>query len=514
MKEKFFLYARKSTDVEDKQVMSIDAQLVELRAFAREQNLDIVEEFIEKQSAKTLGRKIFGQMLSRIEQGEASGIVSWAPDRLARNSVDGGQIIHLLDTGVLASLKFPTFWCDNTSQGKFMLSMAFGQSKYYVDSLAENTKRGLRQKVRLGHCPSKAPIGYINDVRTKTIVPDRKRAKIIKLAFQKYVRGDMRLMDVADFFAAHHVTTRTGKRISKTRASFILSNPFYVGLFKYAGEVYEGKHEPIISKKLFDEAQEVLKQRGQPNRKPKNEPQPYCGLISCASCGMMITAENKTKRQKNGNVHHYVYYRCTKKHRTQHCQEKSLRSHVLDQEISSLIKSVALPTEWAEKLNQMAKDEHAQSSQSMAQCVKEKQQERQNITIKLDRLLTGYLEQVIDELDYRKEKAKLLSEKKSLESEIASLSHAVNDWLAPFQEWLKDAQNLDEIASDCNLFAKKVAAKEIFGSHLRLGGRRVVVASPVGGSTEPPTQWAALRAAHAEVGQRPLRSILVRRRGL
>ena len=494
--------------------MSIDAQLVELRTFAREQDIEIVEEFIEKQSAKTLGRKVFGQMLSRIEQGEVSGIVSWAPDRLARNSVDGGQIIHLLDTGVLASLKFPIFWCDNTSQGKFMLSMAFGQSKYYVDSLAENTKRGLRQKVRLGHCPSKAPIGYINDVRTKMIVPDRKRAKVIKRAFELYTRGDQRLEDIADFFAAHHVTTRTGKRISKTRASFILSNPFYVGLFKYAGEVYEGKHEPIITKPLFDEAQAVLKKRGQPDRKPKNEPQPYCGLISCASCGMMITAENKTKRQKNGNIHHYVYYRCTKKHKTIDCQEKSLRSHVLDEQLSSLIKSVALPKDWATKLNQMAKAEHMQSSQSVAQRVKEKQQEIQNITIKLDRLLTGYLEQIVDELDYRKEKAKLLSEKKTLESEIASLSHAVNDWLAPFQNWLKDAQSLGEIASDCNLFAKKVAAKEIFGSHLRLSGRQVVVSPLVVGSVEPPTQWAALRAAHAEVGQRPLRSILVRRRGL
>ena len=508
-KQKFFLYARKSTDVEDKQVMSIDAQLVELRTFAREQNLDIVEEFIEKQSAKTLGRKVFGQMLSRIERGEATGIVSWAPDRLARNSVDGGQIIHLLDTGVLASLKFPTFWCDNTSQGKFMLSMAFGQSKYYVDSLAENTKRGLRQKVRLGHCPSKAPIGYINDVRTKTIVPDRKIAPIIRKAFERYARGDQRLEDIADFFAQHHVTTRTGKRISKTRASFILSNPFYVGLFKYGGELHEGKHEPIITKPLFDEAQAVLKKRGQPDRKPKNEPQPYCGLISCASCGMMITAENKTKRQKNGNVHHYVYYRCTKKSKTQKCTEMSLRSEVLDSQLSSLIKSVSLPTEWAEKLNQMAKDEHKNSSHSVAACVREYEDKLMAISQKLDRLLNGYLDQVIDELDYRRQKAKLLLEKKTLQAEITAMQRTQSDWLAPLQNWLKDAQSLGEIASDCNLLNKKVAAKEIFGSHLRLGGRQVVVSPLVGGSVEPPTQWAALRAAHAEVGQRPLRSILV-----
>ena len=144
--QKFFLYARKSTDVEDKQVLSIEAQITELRAYAKQENLNIVEEFIEKQSAKIPGRPIFGEMLKRIEKGEASGILAWHPDRLARNSVDGGQLIFLLDGEKLAGLKFPTFWCDNTSQGKFMLSIAFGQSKYYVDSLAENTKRGLRQK--------------------------------------------------------------------------------------------------------------------------------------------------------------------------------------------------------------------------------------------------------------------------------------------------------------------------------------------------------------------------------
>src|SRR3989338_644065 len=114
-------------------------------------------------------------MISRIEAGEASGILSWHPDRLARNSVDGGRLIYLLDTGGLASLKFPTFWMENTSQGKFMLNIAFGQSKYYVDSLSENTKRGLRQKVKRGEYPGPAPVGYLNDSRTKTVVVDRKK---------------------------------------------------------------------------------------------------------------------------------------------------------------------------------------------------------------------------------------------------------------------------------------------------------------------------------------------------
>ncbi len=126
--QKFFLYARKSTDVEDKQVLSIEAQITELRAFAKTENLNIVEELVEKQSAKIPGRPIFGEMIKRIEAGEANGILAWHPDRLARNSVDGGRVIYLLDCGHLAILKFPTFWAENTSQGKFMLSIAFGQS--------------------------------------------------------------------------------------------------------------------------------------------------------------------------------------------------------------------------------------------------------------------------------------------------------------------------------------------------------------------------------------------------
>src|ERR1035437_4237592 len=195
--QKFFLYARKSTDVEDKQVLSIEAQLQELRDYAKIENLDIAQEFIEKQSAKIPGRPIFNEMMKCIEKGDADSILSWHPDRLARNSIDGGKIIYLLDTEKLASLKFPTFWCDSTPQGKFMLTMAFGQSKYYVDSLSENTKRGLRQKVRRGEYPGLAPVGYINDSRTKSVIVDKKKSRVIRLAFERYVKGGQRLEDIA-----------------------------------------------------------------------------------------------------------------------------------------------------------------------------------------------------------------------------------------------------------------------------------------------------------------------------
>ena len=135
---KFFIYARKSTEDEARQILSIDAQLDELRMLAGKERLDVAHEYLEAQTAKEPGRPVFNEMMQALEKGTAQAILAWHPDRLARNSIDGGRIIYDLDTGKLTALKFPTFWFENTPQGKFILQVAFGQSKYYVDNLSEN----------------------------------------------------------------------------------------------------------------------------------------------------------------------------------------------------------------------------------------------------------------------------------------------------------------------------------------------------------------------------------------
>src|SRR5262245_7540132 len=116
--ERYFLYVRKSTDTEDKQVRSIEDQLAELREFASARNLTIVETLVERQTAKTPGRPVFNQMLDRIERGEANSILAWHPDRLSRNSIDGGRLIYLVDQGVIRDMKFPIYTFDATTQGK------------------------------------------------------------------------------------------------------------------------------------------------------------------------------------------------------------------------------------------------------------------------------------------------------------------------------------------------------------------------------------------------------------
>ena len=495
MAEKYFLYARKSTDVEDKQVLSIEAQLAELRAYGKQEDIEIVDELVEKQSAKIPGRPIFGQLLKRIEAGEATGILSWHPDRLARNSIDGGQIVYLLDCSQLNALKFPTFWFENTSQGKFMLSIAFGQSKYYVDNLSENTKRGLRQKVRRGEYPSCAPLGYLNDMRNKTIIVEKKKSVSVLGAYELYAENNSRLEDIANFLAENSILTSGGNKLKKDQIKRILTNPFYYGHFRYNGELYEGKHKPIITKKLFDEVQAALAMRGRPRKNKQNNPKVFCGLIHCGSCNLMITGEKRIKTQKNGNIHEYIYYHCTKKRKDMQCNEPHIRQEELDSQLSDLLKAYALPDDWAQDLRTMLnKDEQKEQSTTSIFIVRA-QEKIQILQNKLQRLLDGYLDQDIDRETYAAKKAELMSQKKSLEEQSTKITHDASAWVEPMRTWINKANDLCTVSTDDNLQAKNLAAKEIFGSNLILKNKQARLTGSKNNRSPLKQQWVALRAS-------------------
>ena len=512
----YFIYVRKSTDVEDKQVLSVEAQIVELKKFAADNNLKIAGVIIEKKSAKTPGRPKFNKMLQRIENGEANGILSWHPDRLARNSIDGGQIVYLLDQTRLQSLKFPTFWFENTSQGKFMLSMAFSQSKYYVDSLSENTKRGLRQKVRLGHYPSIAPLGYINDVRKKTIIVDKRRSPFVIEAYELYAVGDKTLQDIADFLASKGIMTKGKKPLSKDQIKYILTNPFYYGHFRYGGEVHEGKHKAIIEKQLFDRVQAVIAKRCHP-QKGATAPQVFCGLLHCGACKMSITAEKKTKHQKNGNVHEYVYYRCTRKSKVIKCSESPITEPGLTTQLTDILQGYALPKSWAVELGRMLDEDERQAEQSSGVFITDAQAKIGNLQSKLQRLLDSYLDQDIDQPTYKAKQAELMSNKKSLEEQIGKLTLAANAWVEPMRQWLKQATELNKIAKNAEPVAMKQALSQIEGLNLFLKSQRVQPTAAL--EISPPKNiWVLLRKTQEKIAQKgdnsSKSSILVPRAGV
>ncbi len=286
---RFILYLRKSTDRDDIQALSIDGQRNTCLAYASSHGIVIVDTVIEHQSAKSPGRPLFTDMLARIKAGEADAILAYHPNRLARNSKDGGEIIYWLDIGTLKDLRFPTFWFENTPQGKGMLGIEFAQSKRFSDDLAVVTKRGLTQKCLQGLYPSNAPRGYLNDRRTKMIQVDRALAPIIREVFERYAAGTETVESLRYFLKDRGVVSRKtskgpgGLPVDENSVRKMLSNPIYYGSFIFAGVLYEGKHEAIISKDLFDRVQRVTAIRV-PTLPQAPTPKPFTRLIHCGTC--------------------------------------------------------------------------------------------------------------------------------------------------------------------------------------------------------------------------------------
>lgn len=347
---RYFVYCRKSTESEDRQILSIDSQRAELeRAFGARDDIEIGEVFQEAYSAKAPGRPIFNHMLQRIENGDADGIIAWHPDRLARNSVDGGRIIYLLDRKVLKDLKFANFTFENNSQGKLMLSVLLGFSKYYVDSLSENVKRGNRTKIEMGWRPNQAPLGYRNDKETKTIVKDPTHFPLIRKMYELMLTGIYSPKQIA-LMARDEWGFRTpqkkltgGVPLALSSTYKILTNPFYAGIIVWNGQTYPGKHEPVVSIDDFERVQELLGRPGRP--RPQRHAFAFTGMIHCGVCGLMVTAEHKINRFGS----RYVYYHCTKRRMVPHCRQPSIELRELEDQIARFLEGLTV----AEKVHRV-----------------------------------------------------------------------------------------------------------------------------------------------------------------
>jgi len=481
--KKYIAYCRKSRDEADKQVLSIEAQIAELKEFAKREKLEVVEFIEEAKTAKVPGREKFAEVIKKIEKGYANAILAWHPDRLARNSMDGGKIVYLLDTGKLVDLKFPTFWFDNTPQGKFMLSIAFGQSKYYVDNLSENVKRGLRQKLRNGVWPAKAPYGYLNNPKTRGIDVDPEKSKAIKRAFEMFAEGSHTFTEIAKYLHKFDLRRKNGKPLHINEIRQILSNKFYIGIMFYNGEYHDGNHKIFISKELFQKAQEEIQRRSKHFKKSYRFP--FLGLAKCRECDAAITAEQHKKFYKTTNRHvTYVYYRCTKK--LGPCAQVPITSFEMEEQLRKVVSDVELPQSWADQwLKFLERDEltEKQSSETTTQNLKT---EIQEIDRKQNTLLDSFLDSVVDPETYKTKKNELFETKLKLQEEITKVEETGSSWLEPMRDFINCALQAQKIArakNNCEelaFFAKRV------GSNFFLSDRQL--------SAEYKKGFAALRA--------------------
>ncbi|MCD4653405.1 recombinase family protein [bacterium] len=427
---KYFVYTRKSSETEDKQVLSLESQEKELDKFIKSEKLQIVERIGgESKSAKQPGRPVFEAMLKRVEKGEADGIVSWHPDRLARNSVDGGRIIYLLDIGKLKDIKFPTYRFENDSQGKFMLNLIFGQSKYYVDSLSENVKRGNRTKLEKGWLPGVPPVGYVNDKDNHTIKPDPDRFRLVKKMWNLMLKESysvpevMRIANEDWGLRTKRFKRQGGKKICSSLAYRIFGNPFYCGIIRRNNETFKGSHKPMISVSEYDRVQKLLGRDEQ--KKIKRHDFAFTGIIRCGECGSMVTAEN----QKNRYGTKYVYYRCTKKKTDKKCNQKYIRVEELEKQITEMLEKITISDDtlkWALKYLRQMNDEEIIDRQKIC---KAQQQAYNAVQKQLDELTHMRLRKMVEDGEYETLKEKLIKEKVRLKEKLTDTERRAGKWL-------------------------------------------------------------------------------------
>lgn len=316
---KYVLYARKSTEQDEKQALSIESQVKEMLQIAERENLEIVDIRREAHSAKDSGqRPVFKEILEDLRRERFNGIIVWHPDRLSRNAGDLGSLVDLMDQRSLVQIRTHGQTFTNTPSEKFLLMILCSQAKLENDNKSINVKRGLKTRVEMGLWPAPAPTGYLKEKRTDRkcecfIDPDR--GHVIKQMFEKvaYEKWSGRKIYHWLKFDLNFKTAGGNKNLSLGNIYRILESPFYYGVFEYplkSGNWYQGKHKPLITKELYDEVQKQLKGNELKTRQEKEFA--FTKLMKCGLCGSGICADEKYKKLKDGSINYHIYYGCSK----------------------------------------------------------------------------------------------------------------------------------------------------------------------------------------------------------
>lgn len=327
----YIIYCRKSSDRDDRQVLSLDAQEKECRKVARLRGFKVSEVYREAKSAKQpSNRPYFDEILKSAYAGKVEGIICWKLDRLARNPVDGGSINWILQQNIIRRIVahdreyLPT---DNV----LLMMVEFGMANQFIIDLRKNTERGAREKAERGGWNHLAPFGYKNDRNRRVIVPDEERAAFVQTMFRLRLEGSnfTRIADRLDEIGARGPK---GGRITQSQVQRYLSHRIYTGMVRYNGQLMQGSHKPLISKELFEKVQDMNDKRK--HVKKVRHSFAFRGLFKCAECDCQITAE----KQKG-----LTYYRCTKKKGK--CEQPYIREEILQDRILDLIKAHEVPKE-------------------------------------------------------------------------------------------------------------------------------------------------------------------------
>ena len=406
---KYIIYCRKSSESEDHQVMSLDAQEKELIKIAESSGLQIIKTFRESMSAKAPGRPLFAQMINLLSSGKADGIICWKLDRLARNPIDGGSISWLHQTSRIKHIK--TADRDYlSSDNVLMMSVEFGMSNQYVRDLSENVKRGNREKMRRGEWPNHAPYGYVNDRATKTVVVDPAKAHWIQRMFELYASGTRSLKNIACILYEEGLRTGRGTKVYHSVVERVVKNPFYYGVMSREGVHYQGNHKPIISKELFDNAQGILNQNSRP--RPKIHFFPLRGSMRCRKCDCMLTASLKKGHR---------YYYCTNGKGVCEQGKSYMREEYLSEKLAVMFDQLHFDEELIDLMYEAAKEKIGFNADRIGKALKNLNDELNLVSERESRLTDGFASGSVRNDLYDTKMAELNNQRVELERQLSEL---------------------------------------------------------------------------------------------
>ncbi len=451
---KYFIYARKSTEGEDRQSLSIPSQIEDDLKIQQSEKLAVIETITDSASAKVpFNRPNYSAMIKRIKKGEASGIIAWKIDRLARNHLEWGELMHLLQTGVIKSI-----WTAQreykSGDSALLISLEASMATQFSVDLSDIVKRGLTKKVAMGQPPLFAPVGYmntkLNEHGANSIVIDPKRWKLIRKAFDLVLTRQYTTVQIAAIlntefnFRTRISKMRGGKPLNVSVLQHVFNDPFYTGYFYYKGVLHKGSYKPMITLEEFDTIQEIFGRKGRPKKQKHDFA--FTGFIRCGSCGCAVTASKKIKKlQSTGKYKTYTFYHCTKRKGSAACKDKR---YTTVQEIEGMIvdelQKLALNATWKTWVFETIKGDYDDELEKHKDTLKNVHQLEQKLLDELDNLLDLRISNVLNHDTYEQKRAERQAQLIRVQERYKQTEQNVNDWIEQVKEKLDFAENASQ----------------------------------------------------------------------
>ncbi len=409
----FFAYIRVSTERQGARSVSLPEQREALQRYAERNTLTVTRWFEERVTAAKLGRPVFSEMLADLRKGAAQGVLIHKIDRGARHLKDWADLGDLIDSGV--DVRFVNENLDlQTRGGRLSADIQAVVAADYIRNLREEAKKGFYGRLKQGFYPRPAPLGYCDQGAGKPKTPDPAVAPLVRQAFELYSTGRFSLKSLAVELERRGFRSKLGNRLRPSTLSQLLNNPFYYGLIRIerTSQTFEGVHESLISKTLFDRVQTVL--HGKVNTKTRSHDMVFRRLLNCKRCGYSLVGE-----QQKG----HTYYRC----HSPGCVKTSIREERIDDEfqkrfcVFDLREGDCLHLDGLfDQLKGKAMQDHDQEIEALELQIAHNES-------RMSRLTDAAIDGIVDKAAFEERKTSLLEERHELRNRLDRIVAGIDD---------------------------------------------------------------------------------------